>query len=177
MAEDQHPVQEQVGQDGDDAGDHGRPGFPGFPQRAGIDLNEGKGDQADQHDIQITDAVGQGAGQVSAVAFPLQVGHDEPLTEEGIDSNGEEREQNTKKDLIPEGITHALHIALAEKLRAENTGAAEPAEDREHMHHQDGIGDGSSGNRFGAQTADHYIVEQGHEGGNKLLDQNGNQQG
>ena len=71
MAEDQHPVQKQIDQNGTDAGKHRRPGFTGFPEGSGVDLDQGEGNQADQHYPQITDAVLQRAGQVAAVAVPL----------------------------------------------------------------------------------------------------------
>ena len=74
-------------------------------------------------------------------------------------------------------MAHSVHIALAEKLCAVNAGTAQAAEDSQHVHHQDRIGDGGCGNRFCPQAADHDIVQQGNEGRNKLLDHHGDQQG
>ena len=74
-------------------------------------------------------------------------------------------------------MAHALHIALSEELGAVDADAAEPAEQGQHQYVQHGVGDGGGGNGLCAQAADHDVVQQGHKAGDKLLDDDGNQQG
>ena len=73
-------------------------------------------------------------------------------------------------------MAHTVHIALAEELRAEDTRAAEPAEDREAEDHHDLVGDGGGGDGFRPETADHHVVEQGNKVSDKLLDDDRDQE-
>ena len=73
-------------------------------------------------------------------------------------------------------VVNAFHVALAEELGAEDAGAAQPAKDGEHVHHQDGVGDRGGGNAFCSQRANHDVVQQGNERRNKLLDHDRDQQ-
>ena len=176
MPVDQDPVQEKICENGNNTGNHGGSGFTGFPQGSGIDLNQGEGDQPPQHDAQITGAEPQGEGQVAAVAFSPQKGREESFAEDQVDQDGGQGTEHGEINLDPEGVAHAVHVTLAEKLGAVDTGAAETAEDGQHMHHEDGIGDGGGGDGFAAEAAHHNIVEQRNKRGNKLLNHNGNQQ-
>ena len=176
-AEDQHPVQEKIGHDGTDAGDHGDDRLSALPQRAGVGLHKGKGHLAPEHNRQIGTALPQRQLQIAAVAFALEKAADKAFAEEGIDRDAGQGAEQAENQLQPEGLAHAVHIALAIKLRAVNTDAAQPAENREHEHHQHGIGDGGRRNGLRSQPPHHNIIQQGDEIGNELLDHDGNQQG
>ena len=177
MAEDQYPVAEQVGQDRADTGEHRNPGFPGLPQRAGIDLHQREGRKPPQHDIQVVAATAQGQVQVAAVAFSPQEGSDEAFAENQVDQNGRGADEYAEVHFKPEGVAHAVHVALAEELSAVDACAAHAAEHGQAEHHHHLVGDGGSRDSLCAETAHHHVVQQGNEGSDELLDDDGDQQG
>ena len=176
LPEDQHPVQEEVCGDGADAGHHGHHGFPALPQRAGVSLHDGERRDPPEHNPQIGIALPQRQRQVAPVAFPLQEAADECFPESQVNPDAENRADQAEDHFQPEGVPHAVHVALAVKLRAVDADPAESAEDGQHEHHQHRVGDRCRGDGFRAQAAHHDVVQQRYEIGDKLLYDNGDQQ-
>ena len=174
MAENQDPVAEKVCQNRADSREHGRTGFTGFPQRTGINLHQREGRQPPQHDVQIVAAAPEREIQIPSVAFPLQEGRDKAFPEKQVDQHRGRADQHTEIHLEPESMAHAVHVALAKELGAVDAGTAHAAEYSQGEYHHDLIGNGSSGNRLCSETADHDIVQQGHERGDELLDDDRN---
>ena len=176
LSVDQHPVQEQVRSDGNDPGHHGGAGFPGFPQGAGIHLGHGERHQAPEHHAQVSGAQPLRQGKIPSVAFSLQEGSDEGGSENQVDPDGKSGAQQDEIHFDADGVAHALRVALAEELGAEDARAAQAPENGQHLHHEHGIGNGGRGDSLRAQRANHDIVQKGNKGRDELLDQHGNQQ-
>ena len=66
-------------------------------------------------------------------------------------------------------MAHALVVALAVELRAENGCARKAAEDGEVKDEQKLIDDGDTAHGFGAEAADHDVIEQADKACDALL--------
>ena len=73
-------------------------------------------------------------------------------------------------------MPHAVHIALAVELGAEDADSAEASKDGKHMNIQHRVSNRCGGNGFRSQAPHHNVIQQGDKAGNKLLHNDRNQQ-
>ena len=70
-------------------------------------------------------------------------------------------------------MAHAFAVLIAEKLRAEDAGARNGAENAEVENEEELVCDGDAGHGHGAGGADHDVVEQIDKLGDAVLDHDG----
>ena len=83
-------------------------------------------------------------------------------------AEGGEREKRDV-ELGTDGAADALAVALAAKLRREDAGPGQPAEDAEVENEEELVHDGDAGHALRTDLADHDVVEQVDEVGDDVL--------
>ena len=171
LAVDEDIVEDQIREDGDHGGDHRRDGLPHFTQQSGIDLNHHKRHKSPQRNFQIRHAVLHGQCDVGGIVrFTFHKEHGKRISPEPQDHDGDHGHHAAEKQPESERIAHTLPVARSEKLRAEDGGTGQSAEDGQIVNKDQLVHDRHAAHRYGAESADHEIVEQGYKIGNALLD-------
>ena len=177
IAEDQQRVEAQIDQHGYNTRRHGRYGLAVFPQSAGIALRQRKGNQADEHDVQVFLGVAQTGGDLLGSALALEIEHDELLIQKQKHGNAHSGQGRAEQEFVAECVAHAPVVAAAEKLGAEDARSGDSAEDAQVENEQQRVGNGDAGHLLRADPSDHNIVQHTHKLRDAVLDHDGDGDG
>ena len=173
MSENQHIVEPQIDNHRSHACQHGHHGFLGFPEGAGIGVGNGKGQQPQQHDVQVFPAVAQRLGHILRAAFAGQIQPDEGIPGGEKQKACQNRKKGADHELEPEGVPDALVILRAVKLGSKNTGTGTGAENAQIENKGELIDDGNAAHGQRADPAHHDVIQQGDKVGDAVLNNNG----
>jgi len=173
MAEDQNIVAHKIDEHSYNAAHHGYHGLAGFPEGAGIDIGQGEGRKAPDHDPQILQSVFHSTCRGGGIAVTGEIQTDQRLTESQEEQSPGNSEKSADQHLEAEGVPDALVIPGAVELGGEDARAGTGTEDAEVEHKDQTVDNGNPAHGYGAHLADHNVVQKIYEIGNAVLDHNG----
>ena len=119
MTENEYIVEDEVYDYGRYSREHGNYGLPGLAQGAGVALDDGVGENTDEHYHKVFHSVIQACCGVLRIALALKIEVYQRTAEEYENKHAYYGQNRTENNLEPERVAHAVIIALAEKLCAE----------------------------------------------------------
>ena len=169
LSEDQDVVARQVDQDGDHAGPHGDDGLTAGFQGGGIDLGQGKGNDAQKDHIQVIPGKAHRCLHAADTAVLMKIQRDQ-LRAEALEykhSNGSDQERGIQ--LQTEGVADPLVVALAVKLRGKNADTGQAAQKAQVYDQHQLVDHGDAAHGICAHRAHHHVVQHIDKAGDAVL--------